>query len=85
MGNRFELSIVVATASLLLAGCTRERRDCVDEKGQRLPDSMCTGRVGGAGYPRFIYGGSVNTQTGRIVGGSTTPRSGFGGSSSVGG
>ncbi|MEQ1822318.1 MAG: hypothetical protein ABL949_07405 [Fimbriimonadaceae bacterium] len=67
-----QLAAVTAALAAFLAGCS-QRRDCVDQYGNILPDSSCKGRTGTAGYPHWIYGGSRSG--GRVIGGSTTPRS----------
>jgi hypothetical protein len=59
MKGKQNLLIVTAVSAMVLTGCG-ERRDCVDAKGNKRPDSECmrTGTAGGVMmYPRFIYGG----------------------------
>ena len=72
--KNFQLAFVATFAGLILAGCSSGvRRDCVNERGVKLPDSECDRYVGRSGAyigPRYIYGGSE--QGGRILGGSTT-------------
>jgi len=86
--NFVPATLVASIAALALAGCS-ERRDCVDNLGNKLPDSACrSGSYAGHVYPHWIYGGS--SSGGRITGGSSTPhsssvsRGGFGGGFSGG-
>ncbi|MEQ1934246.1 MAG: hypothetical protein ABL962_10280 [Fimbriimonadaceae bacterium] len=66
-----QLAIITSVLAAILAGCG-QRRDCVDQYGNVLPDTSCRGRTAG-GYPHYIYGGTRSG--GRVTGGSTTPRS----------
>lgn len=81
-------TLVASIAALVVTGCG-ERRDCVDNMGNKLPDSACnSGSYAGHVYPHWVYGGS-RSSSGRITGGSTTPhssvsRGGFGGGRSSG-
>lgn len=71
----------------------RQVRNCVDEKGNLIPDTVCEGTYSGTGYHggHFVYGGTVRggrvfdsrltpTQGAHVVtsGGRTISRGGFG-------
>jgi len=71
---------VLAAVALSIAGCRGQRRDCVDKLGRLEPDSFCRATGGGTGSTyHYIYGGSSGGHVGdSVVGGSSTPRGGFG-------
>ena len=70
---------VLAALALSMTAC-REHRDCVDAQGHLELDAFCKATGGGPGSTyRYIYGGSSGGHIGdSVVGGSTTPRGGFG-------
>lgn len=71
---------VLAAAALSMTACRSEHRDCVDRQGRLEPDSYCAATGGGSGSSyRYIYGGASGGHVGdSVVGGSSTPRGGFG-------
>jgi len=77
---------VLAAVALSMTACRTEHRDCVDAQGHLHPDSACqTTGAAGSGY-HYIYGGSSGGHVGDyVLGGSTTPRGGFGGFGGDGG
>ncbi len=72
MKKEIQLVYVIAFSSLILTGCAGQRRDCVDQLGNRRPDIECNRGTAGS---RFIYGGSP-IGGGRISGGSYDPGTG---------
>ena len=79
---------VLAAVALSMTACRPEHRDCVDAQGHLQPDSACqagSGGRGSGGY-HYVYGGSSGGHVGDyVLGGSTTPRGGFGGIGGFGG
>ena len=72
---------LLAAAALSITACRPEHRDCVDAQGRIQPDSACQANGGTGGYygAHYIYGGSSGGHIGdSVIGGSTTPRGGFG-------
>jgi hypothetical protein len=71
---------ILAAAALAIVGCRSQRRDCVDLQGHLEPDSYCQATGGGAGSTyHYVYGGSSGGHVGdSVIGGSSTPRGGFG-------
>ncbi len=74
MKSNTQLACVLLATTVVLTGCA-QRRDCVDAQGNPRPDSECRRSMAGGfiGYPRYIYGGTL--RNGKVVGGSTTPKS----------
>lgn len=73
---------LLAALALSVTACRSEHRDCVDAQGHLQPDSAChsAGATGSTGGYHYVYGGSSGGNVGDyVVGGSTTPRGGFGG------
>jgi hypothetical protein len=69
---------VLAAVALSMTACRPERRDCVDSQGRKEPDSYCDA-TGGGGIYHYVYSGSSGGHVGdSVIGGSTTPRGGFG-------
>jgi hypothetical protein len=69
---------LLAAAALSVTACRDQHRDCVDAQSKLQPDSAC--RAGGVGGAHYIYGGASSGHVGDyVLGGSTTPRGGFGG------
>ena len=70
---------VLAAVALSMTACRTEHRDCVDAQSHLQPDSACQANGGTGGY-HYVYGGSSGGNVGDyVIGGSTTPRGGFGG------
>ncbi len=68
---------LLAAMALTMVACRDERRDCVDAQGRIIPNTTCDAGSSGAHY---VYGGSSGGHIGdAVVGGSSTPRGGFGG------
>ena len=62
-----------------MTACRTEHRDCVDRQGYKEPDSFCDASGGGGGAYRYVYSGASGGHVGdAVVGGSSTPRGGFG-------
>lgn len=77
---------VLAAVALSMTACRPERRDCVDKLNRKEPDSYCDASGGGGGTYHYIYGGSSGGNVGdAVIGGSNTPRGGFGGFGGDGG
>jgi hypothetical protein len=75
---------LLAALALSVTACRSEHRDCVDAQGHLQPDSAC--QSGSTGGYHYIYGGSSGGHVGDyVLGGSTTPRGGFGGIGGDGG
>lgn len=71
---------VLAAVALSMTACRSEHRDCVDKQNRKEPDSFCQASGGGGGTYRYVYSGSSGGNVGdTVVGGSATPRGGFGG------
>jgi hypothetical protein len=71
---------VLAAVALSMTACRTEHRDCVDPQGHLQSDSACHSSGSGVGGYHYIYGGSSGGHVGDyVLGGSTTPRGGFGG------
>jgi hypothetical protein len=69
-------------AAVAMTGC-RQHRDCVDAQGRLQPDGYCQASDGSRLGYHYVYGGWSGGHIGdSVVGGSTTPRGGFG---SIGG
>ena len=71
---------LLASLALTMTAC--EQRDCVDDRGRKLPDSAC--HVGGSGAAgvagaHYIYGGRSGGHIGDTVIGGSVSRGGFGG------
>ena len=76
---------VLAALALSITGCRTEHRDCIDSQGRKEPDSYCDATHGGGIY-HYVYGGSSGGHFGdSVMGGSATPRGGFGGTGGFGG
>lgn len=76
---------VLAAVALSMTSCRTEHRDCVDAQGHLQPDSACQAGGETGGY-HYVYGGSSGGHVGDyVLGGSTTPRGGFGGIGGDGG
>jgi hypothetical protein len=70
---------VLAAVALSMTACRTEHRDCVDRQGYKEPDSFCDASGGGGGAYRYVYSGASGGHVGdAVVGGSSTPRGGFG-------
>lgn len=70
---------LLAALALSVTACRSEHRDCIDAYGHKLPDSACQASGGGYYGAHYIYGGSSGGHLGdTVVGGSATPRGGFG-------
>lgn len=70
---------LLAAVALSVTACRSEHRDCADAQGRILPDSACQTGGGYYGGAHYIYGGSSGGHIGdSVVGGSATPRGGFG-------
>ncbi|HEY1578441.1 MAG TPA: hypothetical protein VGF82_15350 [Terracidiphilus sp.] len=71
---------VLAAVALSMTACRSERRDCVDKGGHLEPDAYCQATGGGSGSTyHYIYGGASGGHVGdSVIGGSSTPRGGFG-------
>jgi len=71
---------VLAAVALAMTACRSEHRDCVDKQGHLEPDSYCQATGGGVGSTyHYVYGGASGGHIGdSVVGGSATPRGGFG-------
>jgi hypothetical protein len=70
---------VLAAVALSMTACRTQHRDCIDNQGRKEPDSYCD-VTGGGGIYHYVYGGSSGGHLGdSVLGGSTTPRGGFGG------
>lgn len=70
---------VLAAVALSMTACRTEHRDCVDRQGYKEPDSFCDASGGGGGAYRYVYSGASGGHIGdAVVGGSSTPRGGFG-------
>jgi hypothetical protein len=71
---------VLAAVALSMTACRPEHRDCVDKQNRKEPDSYCEASGGGGAVYHYVYGGSSGGSIGdAVVGGSDTPRGGFGG------
>ena len=69
--------ILLAAVALSVTACREERQNCVDAQNRLLPDSSCQSSAPGAHY---VYGGSSGGHVGdTVVGSSSVPRGGFGG------
>ena len=76
---------VLAAVALSMTACRTQRRDCIDTQGRKEPDSFCDATHGGGIY-HYVYGGASGGHLGdSVMGGSSTPRGGFGGIGSAGG
>lgn len=71
---------VLAAVALSMTACRSGRRNCVDSSGRIEPDSFCQATGGGPGSSyHYVYGGASGGHIGdAVVGGSVTPRGGFG-------
>jgi hypothetical protein len=70
---------LLAAVALSMTACRTEHHDCIDPQGRKEPDSYCDA-TGGHGIYHYVYGGSSGGHLGdSVIGGSTTPRGGFGG------
>lgn len=72
---------VLAAVALSMTACRSEHRDCVDKQNYKEPDSYCaaTGGSSGSTY-HYVYSGASGGHVGdAVIGGSATPRGGFGG------
>ncbi len=70
---------LLAAVALSMTACRSQHRDCIDHQGRKEPDSYCDA-TGGGGIYHYVYGGASGGHLGdAVVGGSTTPRGGFGG------
>ncbi|HUB29091.1 MAG TPA: hypothetical protein VL967_05310 [Terracidiphilus sp.] len=69
---------LLAAVALSVTGC-RERRDCVDAQNHIRPDGYCQASDSHSLGYHYVYGGSTGGHVGdTVVGGSATPRGGFG-------
>jgi hypothetical protein len=69
---------VLAAVALSMTACRPEHRDCVDSQNRKEPDSYCDA-TGGGGIYHYVYSGSSGGNMGdTVIGGSATPRGGFG-------
>lgn len=69
---------LLAAVAVAMTGC-RQHRDCVDAQGHLKPDGYCQASDRSRLGYHYIYGGSSGGNIGdSVIGGSTTPRSGFG-------
>ena len=69
---------LLAAVALSVTACRDERRDCVDAQSRLQPDAAC--QAGGVPGAHYIYSGASGGHLGDyVLGGSTTPRGGFGG------
>ncbi len=76
---------LLAAVALSMTACRTEHRDCIDPQGHKEPDSYCDA-TGGHGIYHYVYGGSSGGNFGdSVIGGSATPRGGFGGIGGDGG
>lgn len=64
-------------------GC-RERRDCVDAAGHKVPDTYCSSGHGGSAA-HYVYGGRGGRSVGDTVTDGSVTRGGFGGGEGDGG
>jgi hypothetical protein len=70
---------LLAAVALSMTACRSQHRDCIDNQARKEPDSYCDA-TGGRGIYHYVYGGSSGGHLGdAVMGGSTTPRGGFGG------
>jgi hypothetical protein len=75
---------LLAAVALSMTAC-REHRDCIDTQNRKEPDSYCDA-TGGHGIYHYVYSGSSGGHVGdAVIGGSATPRGGFGGFGGGGG
>lgn len=71
---------VLAAVAFSMTACRPEHRDCVDKQGMKEPDTYCEASGGGGGAYHYVYGGASGGHVGdAVIGGSSTPRGGFGG------
>ena len=69
---------LLAAAAVLMTGC-RDPRRCVDKDGHIQPDGYCQASDSHSLGYHYIYGGRSGGHLGdTVVGGSSTPRGGFG-------
>jgi hypothetical protein len=70
---------LLAAVALSMTACRTQQRDCIDPQGHKEPDSFCNA-TSGRGIYRYVYGGASGGHFGdSVIGGSSTPRGGFGG------
>jgi hypothetical protein len=82
-----QVILLATVAAAAMAGCSRPRYDystevrrCLDPQGNVVPDYRCEQRPGGygtggyVGYPRWVYGGTMNN--GRLMNFNSAPTAG---------
>jgi len=75
-----EVKLTLLAAVAVSVTACRQHRDCVDAQNHIQPDGYCQASDSHSVGYHYIYGGWSGGHIGdSVVGGSTTPRGGFGG------